>query len=141
MGAIGFDLASGETAYLLYSGIHHAQIRIVGPRGAFDLSEGDAYRPPVGRRSVALELPRLTVTRYHRRPARYALEGTTQWSAGRVERLGNLQGEALSGGSEDRMLLERITRADSNPTRCNRRYNYGWGVIFGEEPLIADSEP
>ena len=30
---------------------------------------------------------------------------------------------------------------DENLDRCDRKYNYGWGVLFGEEPLSVSKTP
>ena len=51
-----------------------------------------------------------------------------------------ISGQAIKGTSRDRAIIDRI-RWDENLDRCDRKYNYGWGVLFGEEPLSVSKTP
>lgn len=135
---IGYALAEGETAYLLYAGIHSASIRIQGPDGTLDLSEGDGFRPD--RPGAALlEMDGLSITRHARGGLRYAIRGPGEESE-EVRVIGFAEGDAVAAPRKARTLLSRLFRADGEDARCARRYNFGWDVMLGEQAVMDRME-
>lgn len=127
------DLLPGENAYLNYLGIHNGSIRVVGPRGTFLVTEGEAFLEPRGGR---LEQDRRgrTITRHRRdgRP-RYLLYSRPGSSRGRGNPRTWVEGDAL-GRTHVRMILDRVNVAFDGPSGCQRRFIYGWDTLHDPAP-------
>jgi hypothetical protein len=133
----------GETAYLTYSGIHNGGIRLVLSNGEYiDFTYGEIFRDQrkSGQRT-SLRAEGMRVYRYDddRGPdVDYQVHAdlpATDWSDGGWQPLVNVSGTALSGNRNDAHLLERLSFNLDVEAACNRRYNFGWGVILEGEPI------
>lgn len=126
------DLRADETASLYYSGIHFAIIRVSGSSGPYLVAEGNWAEG----RNIRLEEDwrGRTIGRSgpHNRPT-YLLYAS-RWDGDGEEPAVKISGDAL-GRSHDNSILNRILVHRDDPGGCRRRFNYGWNVIFGEEPL------
>lgn len=126
------DLRAGESASLYYSGIHIGTIRVAGSWGPYLVSEGNWAEG----RNIRLEEDwrGRTISRGgpHRRPTYFIYAPRSDGSG--EDPLVKVSGDAL-GRSHDSDILNRILVHPDAPGGCRRRFNYGWDVIFGEEPL------
>ncbi|HEX6376169.1 MAG TPA: hypothetical protein VFZ91_10660 [Allosphingosinicella sp.] len=120
----GFDLETGETSYLSYSGIHSAQLTIVGPRGSFELTESEIFARPKrpGRTMTGLK----TKVVRHRAKGRLRYDVYSSSDGGGASRpLLRLEGGALTGKAADRDILDRIA-LNPQTGSCREAFAYGW---------------
>ena len=129
------DVRAGETAYLDYLGIHYGAFRVTGPRGTFVVREGDSWVDPDGGQLVP-DLRGRAVERFRLegRP-RYLIYRRSEFDPNDDHPSVWVEGDAL-GRSRDLNILARVDVDQDDPRSCRRRFNYGWGMIFGEEPLV-----
>ena len=128
------DLQPGETAWLDYSGIHFGSVRISGPRGTFLVEEGGMWREPEGSALVP-DFRSRAVARYQGDGQRhYMIYRASENDPNNDYPSVRVSGDAL-GRSHDLNILARIDVDQHDAASCRRRFNWGWGVIFGEEPL------
>jgi hypothetical protein len=134
---------SGETAYLAYSGIHNGGIRLVLADGEYvDFTYGEIFRDQrtPGQR-MSLRTDGMRVYRYDddRGPeVDYQVHvdlPATQWDSVGWEPLVNVSGTALAGNRSDTALFARLSFNLDVEAACDRRYNFGWGVILEGEPI------
>jgi len=128
----------GETAHLSYSGIHAGTIRLILADGDYvDFAHGDAWadqrRAGQGPAHVDGEL------RYYRfedgREVRYQVFAPSEWAEGRRRATVNISGTGLSGNRFDERLFDRMSLTAGDEANCDRRYDYGWDIILGDEPI------
>ena len=131
----------GETAYLTYSGIHNGGIRLVLANGKFvDFTYGEIFRdqrrPDQG---TSVRAKDMRVYLYDdEREIHYQVHvelPATDWSDGGWQPLVNVGGTALNGSRADARLFERLSFNLDVEAVCDRRYNFGWGVILDGEPI------
>lgn len=132
----------GETAYLAYSGIHFATIHLV-------LADGDAADFTLGENFIDLHKPGqgpmiqngdIRVYFFEQGPevsyqvhARFETdEGDRGWTP-RVR----VEGSALGGNRRDRDIFRRLSLDGESRPNCDRRYDFGWGVILEGDPIDA----
>ena len=134
---------SGETAYLAYSGIHNGGIRLVLADGEFvEFTYGEIFRDQrrPGQRT-ALRAEGMRVFRYdddRGREVDYQVHvnlPATEWNDGGWQPLVNVSGTALAGNRTDTALFQRLSFNPDVDARCDRRYNFGWGIILEGEPI------
>lgn len=140
---------AGETAYLAYSGIHNGGIRLVLADGSFiEFTYGEIFRDQrkPGQR-MSLRTEGMRVYRYDddRGPdVDYQVHidlPATDLSDGGWQPLVNVNGTALSGNRADTHLFERLSFNLDVEADCDRRYNFGWGVILEGEPIDQTETP
>ena len=124
LGDTSIDIVPGETAYLDYSGIHWATIRVVGRNGTFIVRQGPFLEPRRAR--LHEDFRERTIARYRDqgRPA-YLIYSPTPWPAGEDLPRVKIEGDAL-GHARDGEILDRIRINPSEPDNCARRFDYGW---------------
>ena len=134
---------AGETAYLTYSGIHNGGIRLVLAGGDYvDFTYGEIFRDQrkSGQRT-SLRTEGMRVYRYdddRGSEVDYQVHvdlPATDWGDGGWEPLVNVSGTALAGNRSDTGLFERLSFNMDVESACDRRYNFGWGVILEGEPI------
>ncbi|MEO5706763.1 MAG: hypothetical protein ABIT10_12685 [Alteraurantiacibacter sp.] len=126
----------GETAFLNYSGIHNGSIRLRLANGediVFTL--GEIFRPQTtpAQGPVWIE----GGMRYYAindGPELFYQVMRLDEEDGRYRPAIHIAGSALSGNRSDRRWVDRVA-LEIDPQNCTRTYNFGWGVIFGEEPV------
>ncbi|TFI57800.1 hypothetical protein E2493_13320 [Sphingomonas parva] len=128
------EVLPGETAYLDYLGIHWGAVRIVGPHGKFVVKEGDSWAP-LKRPDLFQDESGRTFARTRRdgEPA-YLLFAATEFSDGEEVPRVWISGEALKKGRAS-SILERVRTRQKEATGCDRAFNYGWDMLFGEESI------
>jgi len=127
---------SGESVSLGYSGIHHGTLRLNRGRSWVEAALGEIWAQPAQRGDVI-----------ERRDLSYVADSSTETKLryglyahddfyGEHRALVWIEGPSLTGDERDRSVLRRIElRSDRSPP-CDVTYNFGWPVIFGEEPVI-----
>ena len=119
------DIQEGEIAYLDYLGIHSGSVRVVGHRGTFLVSEGDAWAVPKGRSRLVPESGGRKIARHIKRgKLRYLIYGRVQ-PLDSERPLVWVEGNALGGGREA-ATLTRIVTSEGDPAGCDKRFRYGW---------------
>lgn len=133
---------AGETGYLAYSGIHNGGIRLILSDGEFvEFTYGEIWRDQrkPGQRT-ALRTEGMRVYRYDadQREVSYQVHvnlPATEWDDGGWQPLVNVSGTALAGNRNDTRLFDRLSFNLDVEAACDRRYNFGWGVLLGDEPI------
>lgn len=133
----------GETAYLTYSGIHNGGIRLVLADGDYiDFIYGEIFRDQrTSGQRTALRTEGMRVYRYDddRGPdVDYQVHvdlPATGWGDGGWQPLVNVSGTALADNRADTRLFDRLSFDLDVEAACDRRYNFGWGVIREGEPI------
>lgn len=127
----------GEEIVLDYSGIHVGSLILKTYRGDVRISAGDAFAPLSGTyRDYFDRRGRQRVYRTvddEKQPV-YKLIPREDPTATRHSPAIIISGRGIRGSEQDRGIIDRI-RWGENLDRCQRTYNYGWGVLFGDEPL------
>lgn len=133
IGRTSIDIVAGETAYLDYLGIHWGIVRVEGPHGIYRIRVG-GWQPPEASFRIIRQTPDLEIERHPLRGrSRYLFWGRVDGEP-RTRAIAWLEGDALNGSTRDLGILHRIDVNLSDPQSCRRRFNYGWGVVMGEEP-------
>jgi hypothetical protein len=135
----------GETAYLSYSGIHNGGLRLVLANDEdieFTLGEIfiDQRRADQG---PTFRTPEMRVYLIERgSEVFYQIHGRVEVDDGewRWRPLVNVEGSALGGNRRDDDIFRRLSLDGDKGAHCDRRYNFGWGVILGDE-TIDSTEP
>lgn len=136
------DVLADETAYLDYLGIHSGSIRVESPRGSFLVQEGDAWAEPRSEFQVVRQNADLEIERHReRRRSRYLFYGRSEYESARTRRVVWLEGSALTGSSRDATIYRRINVNLGEDAACNRRFNWGWGWLTGNEPMELTRRP
>lgn len=138
---------AGETAYLSYSGIHNGGIRLVLSSGEFvDFTYGESFRDmrrPGQGTSIRAKDMRVYLYKDGREVSYqvHAELPETEWSDGGWQPLVNVSGTALSGNRSDARLFERLTFNLDVKAACDRRYDFGWGIILEGDPVdVTESQ-
>lgn len=140
---------AGKTAYLAYSGIHNGGIRLELADGKFvEFTYGEIFRDqrkPGQRTSLRTDGMRVYRFDDDRGPdveyqVHVNLPGT-EWDDGGWRPLVNVSGTGLNGNRTDTRLFERLSFNLDAQTPCDRRYNFGWGVILEGEPIDETNAP
>ncbi len=130
----------GEVAYLDYSGIHNGGIAIRTADGRvirYTLGEifADHRRPDQG------PVIRNTERRIYRfengRFVNYMVFAIRPGEEPEWRPLVLISGEGLGGNRADNRYFDRLSFAWEGSDRCDQAYNFGWGVILGNEPIDA----
>jgi len=126
---------AGENISLAYSGIHNGSLRWDGAAGSIQFNQSEIWAKPrrMGR-------PIGDVGGF----AMYRTQegGEITYLAFRAGEDGEsldtrIVGSALDGSKNDKPLLARLL--PSSGSNCDRRYNYGWDVILGDESVISET--
>jgi len=135
---------AGQSVQLAYSGIHHGALRLGLADGtSLEFTEGESFRDQrsAGQRQLwrqtGMELFALGLSA---EGPRYQMEGRgtkTRWNS---TPRGFVSGPALRGDRRDRAILAGATFEPPDKVQCDRRFEYGWGVILGEEALDSRSD-
>lgn len=134
----------GEVAYLDYSGIHNGGIVI---RTADDriirFTLGEIYvdrrRPDQG--PVIRDAERRIFRFEDDRFVKYMVFVVRPGEEGEWRPLVSISGEGLGGNRADIRFFDRLSFDWDGSGHCDRTYNFGWGVILGNEPIdVSESE-
>lgn len=130
----------GEKAYLAYSGIHNGGIRLVLADGEYvDFTLGEIFRdlrrPDQG---PTIRKDEMRVYFFESGPdLTYQAFAIPEWEEadGRWQPLVNVTGTALAGNRSDHPLFERLSFNWDTRASCDRRYDFGWGVLLEGDPI------
>lgn len=127
--------AAGENISLVYSGIHNGSLRWDGAAGSIEFSQSEAWKQPRRKGRPIGDAGGFALYRSRE-------DGKIAYLAFRMGEDGEyldtrIDGQALDGSKNDRALLARLLQSSGN--NCDRRYNYGWGVILGDEAVISET--
>jgi hypothetical protein len=129
----------GQSVQLLYSGIHDGTLRLILQNGSYvDFTDGEIFLDQ-RRRGEAPVSPRRDIGIYlvkdERPKVRYQLEGpgrrTDDYTPARVM----VSGPGLDADRTDDRLFDEVSFSDPKTVNCDRRYQYGWGVLLNGEPV------
>ncbi len=132
----------GQSVQLTYSGIHFGSLRLDLANGEhIEFTDGDNFRDQRkrGQRPVWRQ-ERMGFYRVDDddEGVRYQIEGRSiRTDYGEPPRV-MIDGANLAGNRSDRKLFVSVSFEKPDDVVCDRRYEYGWGVIFGDEPLQAN---
>ena len=117
----GFALASGETAYADYVGIHSVGWRIVGPHGQIVVTESEAFATPPARGQIVPDPQSRRILRYGEPGGiSYMIWGIIESAGPRPVAAIRVEGPGLTGTGADQAILQRIERRPL-PERCRYR--------------------
>lgn len=127
--------AAGENISLAYSGIHNGSLRWEGAAGAIEFHQSEIWKQPRRKGRPIGDAGGFTLYRTRE-------DGKTTYLAFRTGVDGEyldtrIVGQALDGSEKDKAMLTRLLQW--NGKTCDRRYNYGWGVILGDEAVISET--
>ena len=125
------EVDRGETAYLAYLGIHHGSIRVDGPRGSFELTDGEAWAVRRNRAELVPDRQGRAVERhYSRRKLAYWIYAPGALPGVNAPRI-MLEGKAIGrSAARDAAILNRIVINRDEPTGCRRHFDYGWEIVI-----------
>ena len=131
--------AEGQSVQLTYSGIHYGSLALTLANGEqVEFTDGDNFLDQRKGRQVPLwrqGAMDVFLLEHQGRNVRYQIEGRgTENRWGEAPRV-MVEGAALRGDRSDRKFLETVSFEGPENVQCDVRYNYGWGVILGNEPL------
>jgi hypothetical protein len=134
----------GDSIQLSYSGIHNGTLRLILANGeSLEVTEGEIFVDRRKRRQrIVWQQTGMEFYRVDRRGAgvEYQIEGSGRVNDGEPAPRAFLTGEALTGAQSDRDFVQGLSFEDPDAVKCDRRYQYGWGVILGAEPLDTRSD-
>ena len=134
---------AGQAVQLSYSGIHAGTLRLFLENGQYvDFSDGEIFvdqrqrgESPVDKRPTM----EIYLVRDQRPEVKYQLEGTgtrtNDYSPPRVL----VSGPGLVADRTDDRLFEEVSFAEPERVTCDRRYEYGWGVLLEGKPVDVRS--
>ena len=67
---------------------------------------------------------------------RYLVYGHNRYSEGKFVPMIWIDGDFLRGNRSDRAIIARLSVGIVPASECAIKYNYGWGVLLGDEPLV-----
>ena len=135
---------AGQAVQLGYSGIHSGTLRVILENGAYgDFTDGEIFIDQRKRATGPVATrPGMEIFLIHdQRPkVEYQLEGTRpqtdDYSPPRVL----VSGPGLASDRTDDRLFDEVSFADPESVTCNRRYQYGWGVLLEGEPFDVQND-
>ena len=135
MRELAVQAAAGENVSLVYSGIHNGSLRWDGAAGSIEFNQSEIWKPPQRKGQLVGDAGGFTLYRSRE-------DGKITYLAFRTGEDGEyldtrIDGKALDGSKNDQALLARLLRSSGH--NCDRRYNYGWGVILGDEAVISEA--
>ncbi len=127
--------AAGENISLVYSGIHNGSLRWDGATGSIQFNQSEIWAKPKrkGRLVGYVGDFAMYLSREDGEPVYLAFRAGEDGESLDTR----IVGSALDGTKKDKPLLERLVQ--SSGRNCDRRYNYGWDVILGDESVIAET--
>lgn len=132
-------LQAGQSAQLSYIGIHSGTVRLFLEDGRYvDLTDGEIFRDqrrpgqgPAQRRDDM----RIYLISDSGPDVRYQLEGTGRQTDDYAPPRVMASGPALAGNRADDRMFGVISFASPDSVECDRRYEYGFGVLLDSEPF------
>jgi hypothetical protein len=135
---------AGERVLLNYSGIHNGTLRLILKSGSYvDFTDGEIFidqhkrgeAPVTARADMDIYL-----VRDQRPEVRYQLEGTGRRTEDYAPPRVMVTGPGLVADRVDDRLFDEVSFADPKAVKCDRRYQYGWGVLLEGEPFDVRSD-
>ena len=132
------EIAKDEVAYLKYSGIHFQTVEIEGPKGSRELKEGEAWAKPKKQTSLFAKNSDMSIFEVgDDTEFRYLIYAKNRYSDGKQVPLIWVDGSALKGDETDKALVSRLNIGSLPFKQCGIQYNYGWGVLMGDEGMVT----
>jgi hypothetical protein len=125
-----------ETITLGYAGIHNGTLRLNRDKSYVEASLGEIWRQPREIGDVVERRPTFYIADVSGdTKLRYGLFAHDEFY-GQTRLQVWIEGPGLFGDEEDRSVLSRIELRQTGSAPCDVTYHFGWGMLFGEEPLV-----
>jgi hypothetical protein len=135
---------TGQRVQLLYSGIHAGTLRLYLEDGRYvDFMDGEIFvdRRQRGEAPVAARPDmKIFLTMDQRPKVNYQLEGTGQRTKDYAPPRVMASGPGLASDTIDDRIFDEVQFTDPAAVKCDRRYEYGWGVLMDGEPFDIRSD-
>lgn len=138
MREMALQASAGETIYLQYAGIHSGSLTLVTGSGTTEFSHGEILARPKAKGRLFESSDRVRIFRTKR-------EGKIAYLVWLLRPDYNqkpswepriwVTGTGISGNDADREILSKLKIELNGQNDCDRTYAYGWGMLFGDEPL------
>jgi hypothetical protein len=143
MREMAVNAKNGETVSLKYAGIHSGTLSLVSNEKSVDFDHGEIWKKPKRKGKLISKSDEVEIYRTKRRNklANLVWISAKDYDGKRTQQpVVWISGPLLDGGSGDWGILAGLDIRLSGHKDCDRTYAYGWGMLFGDEPLSTKRE-